>query len=156
MSTCVCDGSEDYDCPSILDNMDRLCYHKIRPTAEHSGEGGGQGVEEQNENNNKNNRNHHQQQPNHHQNQNQQQNGRTTAGNHSGHHPDQHHHPHHTQKRPHLPHDPIESNEVEIRDHRPPQYPTSRRPTSRASTTSTSSFGLFFLFAIVIHRLSNW
>ena len=28
LSSCVCDGSEDYDCPAILNNMDRLCFAK--------------------------------------------------------------------------------------------------------------------------------
>lgn len=47
MSTCVCDGSEDYDCPSILDNMDRLCFRKGRlsSTVSPSGEDNRPGVE---------------------------------------------------------------------------------------------------------------
>lgn len=28
MTSCVCDGTEDYDCPSILDNMNKLCRLK--------------------------------------------------------------------------------------------------------------------------------
>lgn len=31
LSSCVCDGSEDYDCPAILNNMERLCFHHQRP-----------------------------------------------------------------------------------------------------------------------------
>lgn len=28
LKTCVCDGTEDYDCDAIKFNMDRLCFHK--------------------------------------------------------------------------------------------------------------------------------
>lgn len=31
LSSCVCDGSEDYDCPAILNNMERLCFHHQKP-----------------------------------------------------------------------------------------------------------------------------
>ena len=165
LSTCVCDGSEDYDCPSILDNMDRLCYHKIRPssataTPAHSGEGGGQGVEEQNENNKSKNHQHHH---NHHHHQtttsqNNNNDGRTTGHN-SGHHPDQSLHPHHTQKRPHHPPhlrpphhtgtDDIESNEVELHRTRP-QYPTPRKPSSGATTTASWTIVFGLLLAVVV------
>lgn len=119
LSTCVCDGSEDYDCPSILDNMDRLCYHKVRPstsiasstvatTPSHhqiAGEGSGPGVEEHNDTKSGD--------------------GRTEHGHHPGHQSHQHpkarpHHPHHS-TAPDI--ECIDTNEVEIQ---PPAHLPSR------------------------------
>lgn len=154
MSTCVCDGSEDYDCPSILDNMDRLCFHKARSlstststttaaTISHhhhhttiiTAEGGGLGVEERNDTSSNSggigDRD------------------RTGHGHGSGHHPD--HQPHGAKTRPHHPHHPeatavvpdaedIETNEVEIRQS--PSPPTARSPSRASSSLASAPYWL--------------
>ena len=142
----MCDGSEDYDCPSILDNMDRLCFHKMRSStttttaatitsshhSETTAEGGGLGVEERNDTSSNSggigDRD------------------RIGHGHGSGHHPG--HQPHLTKTRPHHPHHPvahdmegIETNEVEIR----PQS----TPTTRLSSRATS----LLLFTAALHWL---
>lgn len=35
LKTCVCDGTEDYDCDAIKFNMDRLCFHKVHQQHHH-------------------------------------------------------------------------------------------------------------------------
>ncbi|XP_019870298.2 growth arrest-specific protein 1 isoform X2 [Aethina tumida] len=32
LTTCICDGEEDYDCAGIRRNMDKLCFHKHKHT----------------------------------------------------------------------------------------------------------------------------
>ena len=139
LSTCVCDGTEDYDCPSILDNMDRLCYHKVRPSSSATtagpapdqtpAEGGGLGVEERNDTTSS---------------------GSGDRTGHGGHHPG--HQPHPPRTRPHHPHhsppppppvdvtEGIESNEVERQTQRPPA--TGRLPSSAPPSSYLVAAGL--------------
>ena len=139
LSTCVCDGTEDYDCPSILDNMDRLCYHKVRPSSSATtagpapdqtpAEGGGLGVEERNDTTSS---------------------GSGDRTGHGGHHPG--HQPHPPRTRPHHPHhsppppppvdvtEGIESNEVERQTQRPPT--TGRLPSSAPPSSYLVAAGL--------------
>lgn len=30
LTVCRCDGYEDYDCPRMQNNLDRLCFHKVK------------------------------------------------------------------------------------------------------------------------------
>lgn len=151
LSTCVCDGSEDYDCPSILDNMDRLCFQKMRPSTtsvtvatvphhqETTEEGGGLGVEERNDTSSNSggigDRD------------------RTGHGHGSGHHPG--HQPHLPKTRPHHPHHPvvqdtedIETNEVEIIPHPPPTRLPSRAASSPSGSLSSLALSAVFSFTV--------
>ncbi|EFX90446.1 hypothetical protein DAPPUDRAFT_93942 [Daphnia pulex] len=162
LSTCVCDGSEDYDCPSILDNMDRLCFHKERSSStttaatishhQHTtitAEGGGLGVEERNDTSSNSggigDRD------------------RTGHGHGSGHHPG--HQPHGAKTRPHHPHHPeataaalpdaqdIETNEVEIRPS--PSPPTARSPSRASSSLASASAPYCWLLLSAVFSLSG-
>lgn len=147
----MCDGSEDYDCPSILDNMDRLCFQKMRPSTtsvtvatvphhqETTEEGGGLGVEERNDTSSNSggigDRD------------------RTGHGHGSGHHPG--HQPHLPKTRPHHPHHPvvqdtedIETNEVEIIPHPPPTRLPSRAASSPSGSLSSLALSAVFSFTV--------
>lgn len=138
LSTCVCDGSEDYDCPSILENMDRLCHHKTKPAVSSTerptmpsftdvkmtGEGGGPGVEDEHHPN----RNHY--------------DGRARNHPSSGHHPGQHH----GNTRPHHPHhhnndDAIDTNEVDIM----PRHPSRKSGATPLHSLTSSPANLLLL-----------